>query len=412
MTGASYAEAGVDIEAGDRAVELMKAWVAKASRPEVVGGIGGFAGLFDASALTTYRRPLLATSTDGVGTKVAIAAAADRHDTIGHDLVGMVVDDLVVCGAEPLFMTDYIACGKVVPERIAAIVKGIAEGCVLAGAALIGGETAEHPGLLSPDEYDVAGAGTGVVEADAVLGSDRVRAGDVLIAMAASGLHSNGYSLVRHILLSSAGAGWALDREVPELGRPLVDELLVPTRIYAQHCLALIRSSAAAGAVGRSVVSGSVSDRVVGGSVGGAVEVHAFSHVTGGGLAANLARVLPAYLAATVDRSTWSPAPIFGLVRAVGAVSEAEIERTLNMGVGMIAIVAADDADRAIALLTSRGVPSWVLGEVNAVGKAAASASGVATSPAGGVAGSTTRGADASTYAGSGIVTMVGAHPA
>ena len=397
MTGASYAEAGVDIEAGDRAVELMKAWVAKASRPEVVGGIGGFAGLFDASALTTYRRPLLATSTDGVGTKVAIAAAADRHDTIGHDLVGMVVDDLVVCGAEPLFMTDYIACGKVVPERIAAIVKGIAEGCVLAGAALIGGETAEHPGLLSPDEYDVAGAGTGVVEADAVLGSDRVRAGDVLIAMAASGLHSNGYSLVRHILLSSAGAGWALDREVPELGRPLVDELLVPTRIYAQHCLALIRSSAA---------------DAVGGSVGGAVEVHAFSHVTGGGLAANLARVLPAYLAATVDRSTWSPAPIFGLVRAVGAVSEAEIERTLNMGVGMIAIVAADDADRAIALLTSRGVPSWVLGKVNATGNSADSSSGVATSPAGGVDGSTTRGADASTYAGTGIVTMVGAHPA
>ena len=236
--GASYAAAGVDIEAGDRAVELMKAWVAKATRPEVVGGIGGFAGLFDASLLTSYRRPLLATSTDGVGTKVAVAAAADRHDTIGHDLVGMVVDDLVVCGAEPLFMTDYIACGKVVPERVAAIVKGIAEGCVLAGCALIGGETAEHPGLLGPDEYDVAGAGTGVVEADRLLGADRVRDGDVLVAMAASGLHSNGYSLVRHVLLTQAG--WALDREVPELGRPLVDELLEPTRIYARDCLALI----------------------------------------------------------------------------------------------------------------------------------------------------------------------------
>jgi phosphoribosylformylglycinamidine cyclo-ligase len=189
---ASYAAAGVDIEAGDRAVELMKAWVAKASRPEVVGGIGGFAGLFDVSALSAYRRPLLATSTDGVGTKVAVAAAMDRHDTIGHDLVGMVVDDLVVCGAEPLFMTDYIACGKVVPERVAAIVKGIAEGCVLAGCALVGGETAEHPGLLGPDEYDVAGAGTGVVEADRLLGPDRVREGDVLVAMASSGLHSNG----------------------------------------------------------------------------------------------------------------------------------------------------------------------------------------------------------------------------
>ena len=332
----SYAGAGVDIEAGDRAVELMKAWVAKTSRPEVVGGIGGFAGLFDASALKAYRRPLLATSTDGVGTKVAIAAAADRHDTIGHDLVGMVVDDLVVCGAEPLFMTDYIACGKVVPERIAAIVKGIAEGCVLAGCALVGGETAEHPGLLGPDEYDVAGAGTGVVEADRLLGADRVREGDVLVAMAASGLHSNGYSLVRHVLLRESGAGWQLDREVPELGRPLVDELLEPTRIYARDCLALIED----------------------------VEVHAFSHVTGGGLAANLARVLPAHLSATVDRSTWSPAPIFGLVRDVGGVAVDEVERTLNMGVGMVAVVAAADADRAVGLLTGRGVPAWVLGTV------------------------------------------------
>ncbi len=336
----SYAAAGVSIEEGDRAVELMKAWVAKASRPEVVGGIGGFAGLFDASALATYRRPLLATSTDGVGTKVAIAAAADRHETIGHDLVGMVVDDLVVCGAEPLFMTDYIACGKVVPERIAAIVKGIAEGCVLAGCALIGGETAEHPGLLEPHEYDVAGAGTGVVEADAVLGADRVRPGDVLVAMAASGLHSNGYSLVRHVLLSGAGVGWALDREVPELGGSLVDELLVPTRIYSRDCLALV---AAPG-----------------------VEVHAFSHVTGGGLAANLARVLPPGVVATVERSSWSPPPVFGLVQQVGGIAQAEIERTLNMGVGMIAVVAAADADQAVALLHGRGVPSWVLGTVAA----------------------------------------------
>ena len=334
--GASYAAAGVDIEAGDRAVELMKAWVAKASRPEVVGGIGGFAGLFDASALSAYRRPLLASSTDGVGTKVAIAAAMDRHDTIGHDLVGMVVDDLVVCGAEPLFMTDYIACGRVVPERIASIVKGIAEGCVLAGCALVGGETAEHPGLLGPDEYDVAGAATGVVEADELLGPDRVRAGDVLVAMASSGLHSNGYSLVRHVLLTPAGAGWALDREVPELGRVLGDELLEPTRIYALDALAL-----AAG-----------------------VEVHAMSHVTGGGLAANLARVLPAHLGATVDRSTWSPAPVFGLVGSVGGVAQLELERTLNMGVGMVAVVPADAADAAVALLAGRGLPAWVAGTV------------------------------------------------
>src|SRR3954447_17386890 len=181
----------------------MKEWVAKASRPEVVGGIGGVAGLFDVSPLKGDERPLLATSTDGVGTKVAIAAAMDRHDTIGHDLVGMVVDDLVVCGAEPLFMTDYIACGRVVPERIAALVSGIAEGCALAGCALVGGETAEHPGLLEPDEFDLAGAGTGVVEADAVLGPVRVRPGDAVIALGSSGIHSNGYSLVRHILATT-----------------------------------------------------------------------------------------------------------------------------------------------------------------------------------------------------------------
>ena len=335
-TGSSYAGAGVSIEAGDRAVELMKAWVAKTGRPEVVGGLGGFAGLFDASALKGYRRPLLATSTDGVGTKVAIAAAMDRHDTIGHDLVGMVVDDLVVCGAEPLFMTDYIACGRVVPERIASIVKGIAEGCVLAGCALIGGETAEHPGLLEAEEYDVAGAATGVVEADELLGAERVRDGDVLVAMGSSGLHSNGYSLVRHVLLDRAG--WALDRDVHELGRSLGDELLEPTRIYARDCLALIE----------------------------AVGVHAFSHITGGGLASNLARVLPAHLTATVDRASWSPAPIFGLVGEIGGVARDDLEATLNMGVGMVAIVAATDADRTVQLVADRGVPAWIAGRVTA----------------------------------------------
>ncbi len=337
--GASYAAAGVDIEAGDRAVELMKEWVAKTSRPEVVGGIGGFAGLFDVSALRSYDRPLLATSTDGVGTKVAIATAMDKHDTIGQDLVGMVVDDLVVCGAEPLFMTDYIACGRVVPERIAAVVKGIAEGCVLAGCALVGGETAEHPGLLGPDEYDVAGAGTGVVEADRVLGPDRVRPGDVLVAMASSGLHSNGYSLVRQVLLSDAGAGWSLDRHVDELGRTLGEELLEPTRIYSLDCLALID----------------------------AVEVHAFSHVTGGGLDANLARVLPAGVRASVDRASWTPPPVFSLVQQVGRVAPDELERTLNLGVGMVAVVAPDAADAAVRVLRDRGVDAWISGSITAV---------------------------------------------
>jgi len=332
--GATYAAAGVSIEAGDLAVQLMKQWVGKATRPEVVGGIGGFAGLFDASALKRYQRPLLASATDGVGTKVALAAALDKHDTIGHDLVGMVVDDLVVCGAEPLFMTDYICVGKVHPERVAQIVKGIAEGCVLAGCALVGGETAEHPGLLGPDEYDVAGAGTGVVEADALLGEHRVRAGDVVIAMAASGLHSNGYSLVRHVLLNQAG--WKLDRRVEEFGRTLGEELLEPTRIYSLDCLALAR----------------------------ATEIHAFSHVTGGGLAANLARVVPDGLHARLDRGTWNPLPVFRTVAEVGRMETLEIEQTLNMGVGMVAVVPPESVDAVLAVLADRDVEAWLLGDI------------------------------------------------
>ncbi|MER5641516.1 phosphoribosylformylglycinamidine cyclo-ligase [Kitasatospora sp. NPDC002227] len=332
--GATYAAAGVDIEAGDRAVELMKEWVKKANRPEVVGGLGGFAGLFDASAFKRYERPLLASATDGVGTKVAIAQAMQKYDTIGHDLVGMVVDDLVVCGAEPLFMTDYICVGKVFPERVAAIVKGIAEGCALAGCALVGGETAEHPGLLAEDDFDVAGAGTGVVEADQLLGAARVRAGDVVIAMAASGLHSNGYSLVRHVLLNQAG--WSLDRKVEEFGRTLGEELLEPTRIYSLDCLALTR----------------------------ATEIHAFSHVTGGGLAANLARVIPAGLHARLDRGTWTPLPVFQTVAQVGGMLTLEIEKTLNMGVGMVAVVPQSSVDVVLSILADRDVEAWVLGDI------------------------------------------------
>jgi phosphoribosylformylglycinamidine cyclo-ligase len=333
-TGASYADAGVDIEAGDRAVELMKEWVRKATRPEVVGGLGGFAGLFDASALKRYERPLLASATDGVGTKVDIARKMGVYDTIGHDLVGMVVDDLVVCGAEPLFMTDYICVGKVYPERVAAIVKGIAEGCVLAGCALVGGETAEHPGLLGADDFDVAGAGTGVVEADQLLGADRIRKGDAVIALAASGLHSNGYSLVRHVFFERAG--WSLDRAVPEFGRTLGEELLEPTKIYSLDCLALARTT----------------------------EVHGFSHITGGGLANNLARVVPDHLRATVDRSTWRPAPVFTTVGELGSVERLELEKTLNMGVGMIAVVPQESVDVALSVLADRGVGAWVAGEI------------------------------------------------
>jgi len=331
----SYAAAGVDIDAGERAVDLMRAAVGATSRPEVVGGLGGFAGLFDASALARMRRPLLATSTDGVGTKVVIAQRLGRYDTIGIDLVAMVVDDLVVCGAEPLFMTDYVVCGKVVPERVAAIVGGIAAGCVQAGCALIGGETAEHPGHFGPDDFDLAGAATGVVDAGNALGPERVRPGDVVIAMASSGLHSNGFSLVRSII-DAPGSGLDLSAEPAGLGRTLGEELLTPTRIYARDCLALAA----------------------------ATQVHAIAHITGGGLAANLARVLPPQADAILDRSSWRPAPVFGLLARSGGIAGPDLEGVLNMGVGMAAIVAAADADAALSLLAGRNVPAWVIGQV------------------------------------------------
>lgn len=333
MSQSAYAAAGVDIAAGDRAVELMKQHVASTRRPEVLGGIGGFAGFFDAATLAGMRHPVLSTSTDGVGTKVAVAQAMDVHTTIGFDLVGMLVDDLVVVGAEPLFVTDYIACGKVVPERIADIVAGIAAGCRAAGCALLGGETAEHPGLLGPDEYDVAGATTGVVERDEILGPERVVDGDAVLALASSGLHSNGYSLVRRVF---ADAGWAYDRHVPELGRTLGEELLEPTRVYARDCLDLTRR----------------------------VEIHAFSHVTGGGLAANLARVIPAGFEVLLDRSTWQPPAVFGLVAELGRVPQPDLEATLNMGVGMVAVLPASQVPAAIEFLAARDLPAWQLGTV------------------------------------------------
>ena len=330
--GSTYAAAGVDIEAGERAVELMKAKVAKATRPEVVGDLGGFAGLFALD--TKYQRPLLASSTDGVGTKLAVAQAMDKHDTVGIDLVAMVVDDLVVCGAEPLFLLDYIACGKVVPERMAEIVGGIAEGCHQARCALIGGETAEHPGIMDDDAYDLAATGVGVVEADNVLGSDRVRDGDLVVAMASSGLHSNGFALVRHSIL---GAGrMRLDRYVDELEATLGEVLLTPTRIYARQCLALVED----------------------------VEVHAFAHITGGGLASNIARVVPDGLDAEIDRATWALPALFRFIAERGGVNEAEMERTFNNGVGMVAVVRPEDEDRAIAVLQRHGVHAWVAGRV------------------------------------------------
>ena len=341
----TYADAGVDTAAGDRAVALMKDAVAATMTPAVVGGVGGFAGLVDVSALRDYRRPLLATSTDGVGTKVAIAQALDIHDTIGQDLVGMVVDDIVVVGARPLLMTDYIACGHVVPERIADIVRGIAQACAAIGTPLLGGETAEHPGLMAPDEYDVAGAATGVVEADRMLGAEKVRAGDVLVALGASGLHSNGYSLVRRVI---EHAGWGLEREVPEFGRTLGQELLEPTRLYTRVCLAMLETLSSPAAPG---------------------PIHALSHITGGGLAANVARVLPDGLIADVDRSSWTVPPVFSTVRELGSVPWEDLEGTLNLGVGMVAVVEPGVVDAVLRVAEGSDIPAWVLGEVHDAGK-------------------------------------------
>lgn len=333
MSENTYAAAGVNIEEGDRAVELITPHAKRATRPEVMGGLGGFAGLFK---LGEYKEPVLAAGSDGVGTKLAVAQAMDKHDTIGIDLVAMCVDDLVVCGAEPLFLQDYIAVGEVVPEKVAEIVKGIAEGCVQAGAALLGGETAEHPGVMGKDEYDVSATAVGVVEADELLGPDKVREGDVLIAMKSSGLHSNGYSLARYVLLEQAGL--PLDGYMEDLGRTLGEELLEPTRIYAKDCLALTSECA----------------------------VSTFCHVTGGGLAGNLERVIPEGLSAEVSRSTWTPGQIFKTISSVGKVALEEMEKTFNMGVGMIAVVAPEDRERALAMMTARHVEAWELGTIRA----------------------------------------------
>ncbi|QFU94413.1 phosphoribosylformylglycinamidine cyclo-ligase [Amycolatopsis sp. YIM 10] len=332
-TSATYAAAGVSIDAGDEAVELLKPHAQRATRPEVLGGVGGFAGLFSLK-LDRWKEPVLASSTDGVGTKIAVAQALDKHDTVGIDLVAMVVDDLVVTGAEPLFLQDYIAVGKVVPKKIEALVGGIAEGCVQAGCALLGGETAEHPGMMGEHDYDISATGVGVVEAADVLGPERVRPGDVVIAMGSSGLHSNGYSLARHVLLEIARM--PLDGQVEEFGRTLGEELLEPTKIYAKDCLALAAET----------------------------EVRTFAHITGGGLEANLARVMPRGLVASLERGTWTPAPVFPLIAHRGRVERAEMEKTFNMGVGMVAIVGPEEVDRALAVLTARHVPAWVLGDV------------------------------------------------
>ena len=335
MTNA-YAASGVDTEAGDLAVELMKKAVSATHNNLVVGGLGGFAGMMDVSFLKSYERPLLATSTDGVGTKVAIAQAIDKHDTIGQDLVGMVVDDIVVVGAKSLFMTDYIACGKVVPQRIADIVRGIAEACSAVGVALVGGETAEHPGLLGPDEYDVAGAATGVVDAGKLLSADRVQVGDVVLGLESSGFHSNGYSLVRKIVADSK-----LDytKSVAEFagGVSLGQVLLEPTRLYTGILNDLLESP-----------NGQF--------------VHAMSHITGGGIAANLSRILPNGVSLDVERSSWKPLDVFSVLSGWGGYQLIDLESTWNLGLGFAVVVKGSAAEAISAQLNLAGVKTWQLG--------------------------------------------------
>jgi phosphoribosylformylglycinamidine cyclo-ligase len=342
-----YALAGVDTEAGDLAVELMKAAVTKTHGPNVLGGLGGFGGLFDAGFLKAYDHPVLVTSTDGVGTKVAIAQAIDKHDTIGQDLVGMVVDDIIVTGARSLFMTDYIACGRLVPNRIADIVRGIAEACEQVGVALVGGETAEHPGLLGADEYDVAGAAVGAVEKSRILSAEHVAPGDVVLGMASSGLHSNGFSLVRKII---ADRGLSYTDQVGEFaGVSLGEELLEPTRLY----------------------TGVLNDLLADSQLGS--QVIAMSHITGGGIAANLSRVLPVGVALEVNRASWSPNDVFRVLADWGGHRLEDLEATLNLGLGFALIVRAEAADATSARLTQLGIPTWTLGEITAAPTDAAS---------------------------------------
>jgi phosphoribosylformylglycinamidine cyclo-ligase len=348
----TYAAAGVDVAAGERAVELMRAAVQATHGPRVLGGIGGFAGLWSLEPEAVDRgagleppgppagdaNGLLAAAADGVGTKLLVARALDRHDTVGIDLVAMVVDDVVVVGAKPLFVLDYLAVGRLDPQRAARIVAGVAEGCRRARCALLGGETAEHPDAMEPDAYDLAGFAVGLVERGRLLGPERVAAGDVLLGLAASGLHANGFSLARRVL-KRAGVGY--DRVVPELGGPVGEALLTPTRIYAPDLLDLLADG---------------------------VEVHALCHVTGGGLPGNLPRCLPAGLAARVDRASWTPPPLFRLLGELGPVTDEELARATNLGVGMVVVLPADQADRAIRFLEARGLPAWVMGEVGPAG--------------------------------------------
>jgi phosphoribosylformylglycinamidine cyclo-ligase len=332
--GITYRDAGVDIDAGDELVERIKPLVRRTQRPEVLAGIGGFGALVELPA--GYKQPVLVSGTDGVGTKLRLAIDTGRHDTIGIDLVAMCANDVVVQGAEPLFFLDYYATGKLQVDVAEAVIRGIAEGCAQAGAALVGGETAEMPGIYSGDDYDLAGFCVGVVEKSGIIDGTRIKPGDAVIGLASSGPHSNGYSLVRKLIaLAGADAETVLD------GRPLFDRLLAPTRIYVKSLLELIR----------------------------AVPVQGLAHITGGGITDNIPRVLAEGLEVVLERRSWHRDPVFDWLQRVGRVEQAEMYRTFNCGIGMIAIVPTESAEAAINLLQSRGETATVIGEVRKGGR-------------------------------------------
>ena len=328
----SYKEAGVDVTAGYTAVELMKKHVARTVTSGVLSGIGGFGGLFELD-MTGISKPVLVSGTDGVGTKIKIAFILDKHDTVGIDCVAMCVNDIICCGAKPQFFLDYIACGRNFPEKIASIVSGVAEGCVQAGCALIGGETAEHPQLMPDDEYDLAGFSVGIVDKDKILDSTTQKAGDVMIAIKSSGLHSNGFSLVRKVFNVNEQN---LARHQSDLGTTLGECLLTPTRIYVKAVMSLLD----------------------------AVKVKSISHITGGGFYENIPRSLPDGLSAKIARSDVQVMPIFDLIAKTGKIPERDMFNTFNMGVGMCVVVDKNDADKAIAAIKAAGEEAYVLGEL------------------------------------------------
>lgn len=329
----SYKAAGVDITAGYRAVELMKAHIAKTVTPGVIGDIGGFGGLF-ALDMTGISKPVLVSGTDGVGTKLKLAFLMDKHDTVGIDCVAMCVNDIVCCGAKPLFFLDYIAVGKNHPEKVASIVSGVAKGCVQAGCALVGGETAEMPGFYPEDEYDLAGFSVGVVDRDRILDNSAVRAGDVVLALPSSGVHSNGFSLVRRVFHIETSN---LAEPVYELGgKGLGETLLTPTKIYVKPMLALFD----------------------------ALTVKAVSHITGGGFFENIPRSIPKGFGAKIEKKAVRTPPIFGLIAEMGNIPERDMFNTFNMGVGMSVVVDRNDADRALEVLRQNGEDAYVLGEI------------------------------------------------